>query len=99
MNVPPAATYRSRIANEVASSVRLPISMAPRLKTLTDRLVAGSLPIVRYFMPISLLHRALSKSSAEEVRHRTPDPRRVQPMQRGVIGRRPVPPQLRTPHT
>ena len=50
MNVPPASTYRCRIANDVASSVRLPISIAPRLSTLTSRLVAGSVPIVRYFI-------------------------------------------------
>src|SRR6516225_9082628 len=100
MNVPPAETYRSRIANDVSSPVRLPISMAPRLKTLTGLWVAGSLPIVRYFMTTSLVHRVLSRSSrrAEEVRHRTPDPRRIQPVQRRVVGRRPVPPQLGPVH-
>src|SRR5271169_887463 len=117
MNVPPAATYRSRIANEVSSSVRVPISIAPRLSTLTDRWVPGSVPITRYFMKASLAHEARSKSNrnvkpdvkpesqtgrsnrkAQEVRHRTPDPRRIQPVQRRVVGRRAVPPQLRTPH-
>src|SRR5271169_7053185 len=113
MNVPPAATYRSRIANEVSSSVRVPISIAPRLSTLTDRRVPGSVPITRYFMKASLAHEARSKSNrkvkpesqtgksnrkAQEVRHRTPDPRRIQPVQRRVVGRRAVPPQLRTPH-
>ena len=51
MNVPPASTYRSRIANEVASSVAVPKCIAPRLSTLTSRRVFGSVPIVRYFMP------------------------------------------------
>jgi hypothetical protein len=46
-NVPPASTYRSRIANEVASSTFVPKSMAPRLSTLTSRRVAGLKPIVR----------------------------------------------------
>jgi hypothetical protein len=63
MNVPPAATYRSRIANEVSSSVRVPISIAPRLSTLTDRRVAKSLPITRYFTKASLPHKAHSKST------------------------------------
>jgi len=49
MKVPPAATYRSRIANEVASSVVVPKRIAPRLSTLTSRRVFGSVPIVRYF--------------------------------------------------
>src|SRR5215831_17410944 len=49
MNVPPASTYRSRIANEVASSVAVPKCMVPRLSTLTSRRVFGSVPIVRYF--------------------------------------------------
>jgi hypothetical protein len=34
---PPAATYRSRIANDVASSVVVPNRIAPRLSTLTLR--------------------------------------------------------------
>ena len=59
MNVPPASTYRSRMANDVASSVRLPISIAPRLSTLTSRLVAGSVPIMRYLMTQSRCWRAL----------------------------------------
>ena len=63
MNVPPAATYRSRIANDVASSVRLPISIAPRLSTLTARRVAGLVPIARYFTRASLAHEARSKSN------------------------------------
>src|SRR5215468_538640 len=54
MKVPPAATYRSRIANEVASSVAVPKRMAPRLSTLTSRRAFGSVPIVRYFMWVPL---------------------------------------------
>ena len=54
MNVPPASAYRSRIANEVASSVAVPKCIVPRLSTLTSRRVVGSVPIVRYFMPGSL---------------------------------------------
>src|SRR5262249_41199266 len=54
MKVPPAATYRSRIANEVASSVAVPKRMAPRLSTLTSRRAFGSVPIVRYFMLVPL---------------------------------------------
>src|ERR1700689_57064 len=50
MKVPPASAYLSRIASDVASSVRLPNRCAPRLSTLTSRLVAGSAPIVRYFI-------------------------------------------------
>jgi hypothetical protein len=63
MNVPPASTNRSRMASEVASSVRLPISIAPRLSTLTSRLVAGSFPMVLYLIQNSLGNRACSKSS------------------------------------
>src|ERR1700678_3163292 len=50
MKVPPASAYRSRIANEVASSVAVPKCIAPRLSTLTERLVFGAVTIVRYFM-------------------------------------------------
>src|SRR5262249_49961537 len=46
--------YRSRIANEVASSVAVPKRMAPRLSTLTSRRAFGSVPIVRYFMWVPL---------------------------------------------
>src|ERR1700722_5144377 len=58
MKVPPAATYRSRIANEVGSSVLVPNSIAPRLSTLTSRRVFGSVPIVRYFTQIPLQPRS-----------------------------------------
>src|SRR6202012_4039628 len=93
MNVPPASTYRSRMANDVASSVRLPISIAPRLSTLTSRRVAGSVPIVRYLINrVSEIENALSQ--AEEPSHRAPDPGRVQPVERSVLRWRPVPPQL-----
>jgi hypothetical protein len=58
------------LANEVASPVRLPISIAPRLSALTSRRLAGSVPIMRYFIrgPFngrhpSLGHRARSKSN------------------------------------
>src|SRR5262250_3287115 len=54
MKVPPAATYRSRIANEVASSVDVPKRIAPRLSTLTSRRAFKSVPIVRYFMWVPL---------------------------------------------
>ena len=54
MKVPPASTYRSRIANEVASSVAVPKCIAPRLSTLTSRRVFGSVPIVRYFIGVPL---------------------------------------------
>src|SRR5580700_5043233 len=54
MKVPPACTYRSRSANEVASSVAVPKCIAPRLSTLTSRRVLGSVPIVRYFIQGSL---------------------------------------------
>lgn len=50
MNVPPASTKWSRIANEVLSAVTDPKSMAPSARTLTSRRVAGSVPMVRYFM-------------------------------------------------
>src|ERR1700722_1175327 len=74
MNVPPASTNRSRIANDVASSVRPPISIAPRLSTLTSRLVAGSVPIMRYFNSVSLLraqHRvsAMKRSLSQTAGH------------------------------
>jgi hypothetical protein len=54
MKVPPASTYRSRIANDAGSSVAVPNSMAPRLSTLTSRRVPGSLPIMRYFTRVPL---------------------------------------------
>src|ERR1035438_4031039 len=54
MKVPSACTYRSRIANEVASSVAVPKRCVPRLSTLTSRRVFGSVPIVRYFMRVPL---------------------------------------------
>src|ERR1700759_5129371 len=93
MKVPPASTNRSRMANDVASSVRLPISMAPRLRTETERWVAASVPIVRYLINrVSEIENALSQT--EEPGHRAPDPGRVQPMERSVLRRRPVPAQL-----
>jgi hypothetical protein len=52
MKVPPASTNRSRMANDVASPIRLPISIAPRLRTDTERLVAALVPIVRYLMKL-----------------------------------------------
>src|SRR5881394_1688837 len=62
MKVPPAPTNRSRIANDVGSSVRLPISIAPRLRTETERWVAASVPIVRYLMNrVSEIENALSQ--------------------------------------
>src|SRR4029077_14754335 len=51
MKFPPAATYRSRIANDVASSVVVPNRIAPRLSTLTVRADAESLPMVVYRLP------------------------------------------------
>src|SRR5580704_11194163 len=97
MKVPPASTNRSRMANDVASSVRLPISIAPRLSTLTSRRVAGSLPIVRYLIyRVSEMESTLSQT--DKPGHRPPDPGRVQPVERGVIGRRPVSPKLGTRH-
>src|SRR6185437_12189595 len=51
MKFPPAATYRSRIANDVASSVVVPNRIAPRLSTLTVRADAGSPPMVVHRMP------------------------------------------------
>src|SRR5215467_2709315 len=59
MNVPPAATYRSRIANEVASSAVVPKRMAPRLSTLTSRRVCKSVPIMRYFIWFLSGHRSV----------------------------------------
>ena len=46
MKFPPASAYRSRIANDVASSVVVPNRIAPRLITLTSRADDGSLPMV-----------------------------------------------------
>ena len=51
MKFPPAATYRSKIANDVASSVVVPNRIAPRLSTLTLRADNESLPMVVYRMP------------------------------------------------
>ena len=51
MKFPPAATYRSKIANDVASSVVVPNRIAPRLSTLTWRAGSKSLPMVVYRMP------------------------------------------------
>jgi hypothetical protein len=50
MKFPPAATYGSRIANDVASSVVVPSRIAPRLSTLTLRADNESLPMVVYRM-------------------------------------------------
>src|SRR5579859_3724794 len=72
MKFPPASRNRSRIANEVASSVRVPKFIAPRLSTLTSRAVAGSAPIVRYFIgPVCLLERSLTQAclSSGELEH------------------------------
>src|SRR6266567_1271946 len=83
MKVPPACTYRSRIANEVASSVAVPKCIVPRLSTLTSRRVLGAVPIVRYFMrgssPAARPARALSTSLGARARARstTPGPRPV----------------------
>ena len=63
MKFPPAATYRSKIANDVASSVIVPNRIAPRLSTLTLRADDGSLPMVVYRMPPTLAVRAHSKSN------------------------------------
>src|SRR6266699_133003 len=67
MKFPPAATYRSRIANDVASSVVVPNRIAPRLSTLTLRADNESLPMVVYRMPDVRSSRAL------EVKH-SPQP-------------------------
>src|SRR3984957_19188658 len=66
MNVPPAATYLSRIANEVASSVAVPKYMAPRLSTLTSRRVLGAVPIVRDFMRNSSSSRPVRPGDEHE---------------------------------
>jgi hypothetical protein len=60
MKVPPASTYRSRIANDVGSLMAVPNSMPPRLSTLTSRRVFGSVPIVRYLIRVPLLRPVLS---------------------------------------
>src|ERR1700759_4141465 len=98
MKVPPASTNRSRMAKDVVSSVRLPISIAPRLSTLTSRRVAWSLPIVRYLIyRVSEMESTLSQT--DKPGHRPPDPGRVQPVERSVIGGGPRPPRLRAPGT
>ena len=51
MKFPPAATYLSKIAKEVASSVIVPNRIAPRLSTLTLRADDKSLPMVVYRTP------------------------------------------------
>src|SRR5216683_7850 len=96
MKVPPAATYRSRIANEVASSVLVPKSMAPRLSTLTSRRVFGSVPIVRYFTQLPLqppgLVRALGTSvdagprSRSNQASRASGPARLSAIGSGLVG-------------
>ena len=48
MKFPPAATYRSRIAKDVASSVVVPNRIAPRLSTLTLRAEDELPPMVVY---------------------------------------------------
>ena len=63
MKFPPAATYRSKIANDVASSVIVPNRIAPRLSTLTLRADDESRPMVVYRMARTLAVRAHSKSS------------------------------------
>lgn len=64
MKVPPASTKRSRMAKDVASSVTVPKSMEPRLRTLTSRRVAGSLPMTRYFMRVLFGDSDAAKLSA-----------------------------------
>ena len=44
MKVPPASTYRSRIANEVASSVAVPKCMVPRLSEAERQRMAFTEP-------------------------------------------------------
>src|SRR6516225_5231914 len=68
MKFPPAAAYRSKIANDVASSVVVPNRIAPRLSTLTVRADNAPLPMVVYRMPPTLAVRVHSKSSI----HRLP---------------------------
>src|SRR5215472_774108 len=64
MKFPPAATYLSKIANDVASSVVVPNRIAPRLSTLTLRAEDTSLPMVVYRMP-SRSQFARARSQAE----------------------------------
>jgi hypothetical protein len=51
MKFPPAATYRSKIANDIASPVVVPNRIAPGLSTLTVRADDEPLPMVVYRMP------------------------------------------------
>src|SRR5215470_3608309 len=72
MKVPPASTYRSRIANDVGSSVVVPNIMAPRLSTLTSRRVAGCWPMVRYFMRLLSQDRWARRSPPNTLRRQAP---------------------------
>src|SRR2546430_17740187 len=51
MKFPPASTYLSRIATDVASSVVVPNRIAPRLSALTLRAGNVPLPMVVYRIP------------------------------------------------
>src|SRR5262249_34035741 len=71
MKVPPAATYRSRIANDVASSVVVPNRIAPRLSTLTVRAANDPVPMIVYRMPSAPGLRALAGRQCSATRGRS----------------------------